>query len=174
MAITNRVHQMFSPCAWMLCGFLFILCFFLRIFFLGGAVVSSHFLDLHWAQPIETLTCSPHWTSIVLFCFEIRRWDFMLLSGEFWRSRFYSSLSDIFSPRTCHLAVTAPTSWHSPISLGSCLISHLSHTKNVAYGKGAALVSTCQADRGSLWFDDSICFEGNHISFCHLHVCLWY
>ena len=61
----------------------------------------------------------------------------MLLPGEFRRSRFYSSLSDSFGPRTCHLAVTTPTSWHPPISLGSCLVSHLSRTKNVSYGKDA-------------------------------------
>lgn len=144
------------------------------VFFFGGG---GSFIPLSWPA-----LSSANWNSYLLptlyFYSFVLFWNpkvgLMLLSSEFWRSRFYSSLSDIFSPRTCHLAVTAPTSWHSPISLGSCLISHLSHTKNVAYGKGAALVSTCQADRGSLWFDDSICFEGNHISFCHLHVCLWY
>lgn len=57
MAITNRVHQMFSPCAWMLCGFLFILGFFFVYFFWGG----GSFIPLSWPA-----LSSANWNSYLL------------------------------------------------------------------------------------------------------------
>ena len=112
------------------------------MYFLGGAVVSSHFLDPHWAQPIETLNCSPHCTSIVLILFWNpkvglyvgRTWDAHLpLGGE---SSFRLVNSLIWQPYLCCVGkpgFSLHLSWNQPFCSSthwSC--SALQHVKKAS------------------------------------------